>query len=332
MFVTMTNLCGINVPVWQHDSTDNDEVTAYWLLLDYCTPAFLRQFYFSRGEISLGCRGGPFDEHPRNKGERRKKGCCASLVAEALGIRHDPHVSHIVDYALACDAGKKNGDDLASGIAALHLQFPGRPEVALKWALVGLREKSRYPGPGFAMTDIVELILPHDPTEALQWFARGMKARGVEQGLVNLARANLPTIARVLMVPGPGGKNLRLAVVCSDNPKAAGVAGRELEADIVVQRWPSGNTQIMSWCWRLEETPAAIRRAELLAAGRSSVDDLAGEGMFDDECWYVYFVEDADLFGIFNGSLKYMDVSPTRLTLDEILAIIRRTTAQARHR
>ena len=79
-------VAGETVFVEMHPDPHFEEVAAAVAIEEHGDRAFLVK-YCPDGKLRLGVGGGPFDEHPdAMTGEGRKKGCCLTLVAEALDL------------------------------------------------------------------------------------------------------------------------------------------------------------------------------------------------------------------------------------------------------
>ncbi len=137
-----------------HRQPHFDEVVGIWLLLQFgedrwpgignadlecweaVPPGKTAKSLEAEGVLLVGIGGGPYDEHPHQKG--RKEGqCAATLIAADLGIVHEPALRKILEFASQRDLELgKNEFELPAVVKAINDEWP--PEDALRWAFQAL--------------------------------------------------------------------------------------------------------------------------------------------------------------------------------------------------
>ena len=258
------------------------------------TPEALADVCQSEGILAIGTGWGPFDEHPSPTQAGKSGECAATLVAKALGINDDPILEPTLRFVLTSDTrGSSNPFDLAALVKTMH-------------------EKC-----------------PDDPIGVMTWAMQALEAKYQEQRrfLVDTAR-EFHEKARVDRVTGPRGQAMTMVVICSDNELMNKFArsSHGVKADIIIQKWSIGNVQIFvnkKSGLTLYDVAQMLRLAEQEREGKVITTDwkeLGAEGKVKGaERWYFH----VGLMALMNGSLTAKGVPPTRLSLGEIVEMVK---------
>ncbi len=246
-----------------------------------------------KGYVMVGVGGGRFDEHSTTTKDRKGGDCAATLVAKYLEVDKEPWMKQVLDFVVRDDLqGSASPFDLGPICKLLHQQYPNEPGVAMDWVMTGIGAKIRE-----------------------------------QINLWREARKEYESKARIERVIGPKGKELVIAVICSDNPQI-GKYARMREggnANIVIQQTSAGNVQIFTdnRGLTLYDVVQMIRLAEQEKNRADMSMDwrtLALEGKVKGaEEWY--FQEAGQM--LLNGSLTANGVPPTKLTLNHIVELVK---------
>lgn len=256
----------------------------------------LAEYWERDGFLMVGVGGGRFDEHPSGGASRKENECAATLVAKALGLDQDPRFRQLLQFALKVDSGgAAHPFDVSSVINWMNRLHRDNPAPVFAW-----------------VREFLDAYLNHQ--EDFRVALRACKEDG-----------------KVCEIPR-GERRIRMLAIESDLNEVMAAARLEQpygpDADIVVQRRSSGNVQILTSkkaCLDLAHVAAAIRRAERRAKGLPEV--MSGEGvkLFAEgkvpgaEEWFFFLAG----MMLLNGSLSAPETPPTKLTLDQIVDIVR---------
>ncbi|MBI4120249.1 MAG: hypothetical protein HY454_02170 [Parcubacteria group bacterium] len=331
MFEAKYTIAGQEILVRSHNEPHADEIEALRLAMCFGTEEFLKQYCPSK-VLELGIGGGAFDEHPANGSRRKEKECCATLMAQALGVDKLPAVAHVLKYVARDDLHSASYPNELAAVAKLIYRPPDtHPEDAVTWMMIGLETKCNEPqqSKDFTIQTIaraLETHFPEHPEVAAQWLALGLRAIQNAQEVFGAAVSLIDERETLLEeLPVPSGPALKIVSVRSGNWQFARAA-RFKGADIVIQRQPSGHTQIFvnqRSGISLEDTAHMINLAEQIRAGGANVIDtekLRTEGKIPGGRWYYH----PKLGAILNGTFTTGDeVPPTALPLDGIREIVK---------
>jgi len=288
-----------------------DEIVAIWLLIKFGADKYpgvaeaaieywtnggnapdgrSAEGYEAEGYLLVGTGGGRFDEHGRN-GDKSKQGdCAATLVAKDLGIDQDPILVKILKFTLTNDLhGTSHPFDISAISKAMHEFYPDDPEKVMTWAMAALDVKY-------------------------------LEQKGFVDAQIALENAEVLTIM-------DGTQQHKMVIIESDSEHVSKAARNKsgLDAAIVVQKRSTGNVQIFSnkrHGLQLYDLAQMLRLEEQALADKVVTTDwaqLRAEGKIEGaEEWY--FHHEGQM--LLNGSLSAPDVSPTRISLDQIKAAI----------
>ncbi|MFH0779749.1 MAG: hypothetical protein V1928_02715 [Parcubacteria group bacterium] len=292
MIRIMVNVLGRTIEVSTHDEPHLDEIACIWEMKRYGTLTFISN-YAMEGKLSIGIGGGPFDEHAADNIERKEGECAATLMAKALGVEDDPALEPILKFVCSRDLkGKSQPFDLDSLVKLMNARFPNDPEHVIEWAIAALEAKYQ---------------------EQLAFFTSTKAA--FEK-------------AKIEDVEGPGGRKYRMVVAESDEAQLSKYARSNLGGNsaIIIQRQSSGNVQIYTnqkYNLTLYDVIQMLRFEEQKSKGKLITADwkmLSSEGkVAGAEEWYLHYSGQM----ILNGSLTVKNVPPTKLTLEQIVYIVR---------
>lgn len=285
--------------------------------------------WMNQGSLPFGIGGpdGPFDEHQDGLQPRKKGECAATLVAKFLGIFCNPKLKPILDYVLACDYGKRAGraNDFSVLIKTLHWQYPNDPRLVLDWSFAGLDAKyGDIDKPDdFTLEHLYERLVSQGYAGADEWYELAEDAmREQEIHLHTVTADEFSQKSEVFSVAGSGCKNIKIAVVSSDDELICryvfGKSGGR--CDVLVQKKSTGNVQIFSNKHHgifLDEIVPIIRSLEIRALGipTHGIHGLGWEGNSPHERSWCFMHR---IF-MFNGSLTAPNVKPTKLSLEQIV-------------
>ncbi|MDO8515705.1 MAG: hypothetical protein Q7S28_00445 [bacterium] len=265
----------------------------YWKMGGETPDGRSAEDYERDGVLLVGVGGGRFDEHPTVNVERKAGECAATLVAKALGVQDDPALAEILKYVVANDLkGGAQPFDIASLAKLMHQQHPDNPEMVMEWVLAGLEAKYQ---------------------EQFQFWTS--------------TKEDFERNAQVEEI-ATGGKLIKIVSIISDGDQISKFARSEHGgyAAVVIQKRLSGNVQIYTnkrSGVTLYDVAQMLRLAEQEKKGHvvtTDWDTLSSEGkVAGAEEWF--FHKEGQM--ILNGSLTATGVSPTKLSLEEILDIIR---------
>ncbi len=247
------------------------------------------------GYLLVGVGRGRFDEHPDllNGGARKKEECAATLVAKFLEVEDDPALEKILRYI-------KN-DDLKGGSGSFDLG---------KLAQV--------------------MYQTHDQLEVITWATLALEAKYQEQlTFWTDTRNEFETKVAIQEVAGPG-RLLRLAIIESDSDQIGMFYRTRVAGDnaVLIQRRSTGHILIHTnrkHGLKLGDVARLIRVAEIKTKGpvKGKLDwpALEQEGKFPQaEEWHYAAGE---IQALMNGSLTATDVHPTKLSLEQVVELVK---------
>lgn len=247
--------------------------------------------YEQEGILLIGIGNGRFDDHPDVNGERKKHECATTLVAEALGLRDEPVLKEIFEFAVSSDRRAANHPFDIASIAKDSYQQTSNPEEIMDWVMKGIQIKYE---------------------KQLRFF--------------DAVKKEFEQNSKVEEIQGPG-RMLKMVSIVSDNAQMNNFARsiHGVKADIVIQKRPSGNVQIFTNAKSglvLYDIAQMINLAEQEAEGEVKITDwkiLSSEGMIPGGRWF--FLQEGQM--LLNGSLTAPGVPPTKISFEKIKEIIR---------
>lgn len=276
----------------------HDAKIEFWTALPAGTTAAQLE---TEGVLPIDLGGGTFDHHHGEHG-KKKEDSAATLVAKYLGIAGDPSLKKLLAYAKRDDLegkGTVSNDplDRAFGFSGLITTLG--------------RVYKEYPD------YVLSLTLPIIRAHYLEEHKRHEELPAEWKGLVSSGkgREELWTTNQ---------RKLRVAIVESDNIFLPGFLRAYHHVDLVIQRLPSGHTNLITNQRRrgdLRPVIRELRRAEIQAAGGdtliSSVE-LERPGRTPQAPEWFY---DTAANTLQNGGISPQNIPPTRLPLAIIVEI-----------
>jgi|GEM_PF-2935844 hypothetical protein len=307
---------GESVQVIIHPYPHLDEIIALLILECHGTTALLNK-YCPDSILRLGVEGGPFDEHPdQHSGAGRKKGCCATLVADALDLHNvAPWWDNLLKFCEFRDTGDLSNPKKPSAVERAHPYDLYRlVNSSFRDLMFMANQESRDP------TDEEQLAVINDCKVLVH---RALS----DDASFYRATKDIREKSSQQMIPGPEGKMLKLVVVESNEWTVEKAARFNFSADITVQRNTSGHVHIFTRTSKhinLNDLAQALKIAEQNAEGDIRENDwnlLRGEGVFDDEDkWYRSKKQHGQ---IHNGTERHNEYKPTLLSLHAIVGLIK---------
>jgi len=248
--------------------------------------------YEQEGTLLVGIGKGRFDDHPDANGKRKEHECATTLVAKALGLRDEPALQELFEFAVSSDRNAGNHPfDIANVAKASH-QGHLSPKEIMAWVMKGIEIKYQ---------------------EQLRFF--------------NAAKREFEQNSKVEEIQGPRRMLKMVSIVSDDtqmNKFARSVHGAK--ADIVIhKKRSSGNVLIFTNAKSglvLYDIAQMINLAEQEAEGEINTTDwkiLSAEGMIPGGRWF--FLQKGQM--LLNGSLTAPEVPPTEIPLEKIKEIVR---------
>ena len=246
----------------------------------------------AEGYLGIGVGRGRFDEHAPIDGDRKAGKSALSLVAEYLGADEHPWMAKVIELVTDEDLHASSGVlSIATCIKMMHQQDCD-PTAVMEWAI-----------------------------EAAATFIRH------EMLFYTTVRKEFDDKAKTTTVQYKG-QTRTIAWIETDTPQMAKYARAKHggNVSVIIMRNSRGNVQILpnlSHGVRMYDVIQMLRLAEQEKKGKVVTyrwDDLRREGqVLGAEEWY--FQEEGQM--VFNGSLTNPDVTPTKLTLEDIVAIVK---------
>ena len=246
--------------------------------------------------------GGRYDHHVNNKAEGKRSECLSTIIAKDLGIEQNPEIKKLLMWAKRDDLegkGTVSADplDRAFGLSGIIMNFNRLYRDRL----------------GDALKIIVEILAAHVQEEY---------KRMVE----------LPQEWERLNAPGDiqacearqGPAALQCCCVRSANTAFPGFAKAAKKMDLVIQRAPTGHTNIITQQLRsldLRPVIAGLRQAERAALGLPPLAHASQATGLADDISYWYYDDAANTLQ--NGGIDPQGIPPTKLSLEEIVHIVK---------
>jgi len=255
------------------------------------------------GYYLLGVGGGDSDEHAANGRDRKQGASALSLVAEDLGLEHEPWLNRIVEILTQEDLHAGSGElSLMSLAKLMNLEHPDEPEIAMDWVIQGLGVKMRQQ----------------------QHFHAGTRAEFLAKAQTQLLRVTDQKDPRKIAT-------INLVTIESDDDLIANFAICKLGggAEMVAVRKSTGNVIIMTRKSRRIYLGDIIRVLRIREMELAEIENPLSWRMLETTEGTVnvkganrwcYFLEGRM---IMNGSRTARDVEPTQLSLREIINIIK---------
>jgi hypothetical protein len=265
-------------------------------------PGKSAEAYEAEGTLLIDLAGSRFDHHRDDHG--RKSECASSLVAKHLGVDRRPEVRKLLAYA--------KRDDL-EGKGTISTD-PLDRAFGLSGIIMNLNRVHR--GNPQAIFDFVYAIFEahvHDEwrrTTQMPEEWKAIKASG----------------AAIEFTADHGKKNLRCIALESENVDLPGFLRAYVKADVVIQRLPSGHTNVITRQVRrvdLRDAVALIRSKEAEHRG-VTVDHhdhraMRKPGRLEGLDMWFY---DTAANTIQNGGVNPQDIPPTKMDLELIAGIV----------
>lgn len=277
-----------------------DAEVVYWTATE---PGKTAEAYEAEGTLLIDLAGSRFDHHRDDHG--RKTECASSLVSKHLGIERRPELRKLLAYA-------KRDDLEGKGTVSAD---PLDRAFGLSGIIMNLNRVHR--GNPQSIFDFVHAIFEahvHDEWKRTQQMPEEWKA-------IKASGAAIEFFA------DHGKKNLRCIALESGNVDLPGFLRAYVKADVVIQRLPSGHTNVITRQVRrvdLRDCVAAIRakEAELLGVGipRHDRRAMCKPGRLDGlEMWFY----DTAANTIQNGGVNPQDIPPTAMDLAAVAAAVK---------
>ena len=298
------------------------------------------------GYIPLGWGNGRFCEHPDPTAGivRKDNHCCATLVAEDLGVRDHPYLKGILDYALHDDM--KGGQDkrhIPYVIQVFHRQNM-EYRIVMQWTFDAIHAKyvdvyrGGSSGDDWSIETIAKLIesqYPNDQGRAEAWLTLGADAL-TEQDRRFREVTPIEYKKKAKVTPfnwiDRRGKSHTLTIVSAktDDDQFGSYARSKVGggAAVVIIQNSRKQVQILlnkyyqKFGLTLDDVTKLIRLNEQKAHGRVAKSDFLKvrlEGMLESDDRWHYFTEGQVLL---NGGFTAPHVKPTQLAFDRIVKIV----------
>ncbi|MDD3434414.1 MAG: hypothetical protein PHD96_00600 [Candidatus Pacebacteria bacterium] len=289
--VNIENIENEKIKIETHERPHLDELVAIWLIDKFGSKEFVKKYAEDKqNTIEIGIGGGLFDEHSSVNTARKEGESAATLVAKALKIENNPALQALLKFVTERDLKG------------------GRQPFDLDWAVQLLNSEVQ----DFQVVyDWLTFLLEPYYQQQVKFFAD--------------TREEFEKVAQTENVLGPNGKNYKMVTVISDNEQMNKVARQE-GAAIIIQKCLRGNVQIFTnqkYGLTLFDIVQIIRLEEQKKKGKLITTDwrlLSQEGTIPGvEEWYFQVQGQMML----NGSLSHPEISPTKLSLEEIKRLVR---------
>lgn len=263
------------------------------------------QEYEAEGYLLLDL-GGAFDHHIINEQSGARTQCVATLVARHLGLDTHPALKKILAWAKRDDLegkGTVSADplDRAFGLSGIIMNL----------------NRLYHKDPGFVLDTVTNVLDAHIREE----YRRHVELPQEWEKLQQEGRAETFLVQQ-------GSAELNSVYLESDNVSLAGFLKAAHKVDLVIQRASTGHTNIVTQQLRsidLQPVVAELRLAEVGKDGRPHKipkDVLHATGSVDVIPEWYY---DDAANTIQNGGIHPQGIPATKLSKDEILAILRDT-------
>ena len=282
-----------------HQAPHVDELVGALAIIEEATDEFLERYGRT---IRLGHGGGPFDEHRRGGQERQEGQCCATLVAQALGLLEDSAWKRLFRYAYFTDVGKPLGGGK-----------PGSFEVRSPFDLTNLSKLTWR-------DNVTTLRNPSDEQrcETVLGFLRYLQLFLWKQQKFLAAQEEIFFTGRIEEIARGRKRPLRVLFIQSDNYET-NAAGRAQGADVVMQHHTSsGNCNVYTANTSkvdLTDFVVSLHVREMQLAEVKRIPDwldLRKDGMPEGSCWYFTSMHQQ----VHNGT-EHHNVPPSKIPLEE---------------
>lgn len=309
------------VVVEMHPDPHLEEIAALVAVEEYGTKEFLAK-YCPDGKLRLGVEGGPFDEHPDpNTGDERKKGCCLTLMAEALGLLEKaPWWRQMVAFCNLAETGKRLNPQRREATEARHpFDVYSYTRLLFRWRRFH-GDNGGDPFSDEAQRKVIKHIM--DVMRLFVW----------DQEVFHEAARLIKEEGRCEAMAGPDGKELKLVIVevpgdQERNWHINSAARAWFKADVIVQKDPAGHVHIFTnnkSRLSLDDLAQAINIAEQEAEDQvreSSWETLREEGVpYEGGRWFY-----ARPYGQLHNGTEHFQFAPTLLTMETIVDLVKMT-------
>lgn len=328
----------------QHFQGANDATVVFWGNGRDTPDGREAQAWMAEGVLPIGCGGSLFDEHPQSGRLRIKGECAATLVAKHIGVSDDPRLGHLIEYARVSDLfPAPSADDLAYVIKLAHHNPNYTPQQVFDWVVLAIEAKYEESPPtrDFRPATILELLQHSHPGEAEAWGKMLLAIQAYDQILFHRETADeYRRRANILEFRGRGRQGkivpMKLVAVETDDPrmhryvrseacviKNADGSVTDNRAMVTIIKRSSGNCAIFgnhSFGVTLKDVARVIKIAEMEADKATAFprwNELGAEGTHG-----VWHYATAGEF-LLNGSHTAPDVPPTKLSLTEIIQLVK---------
>ena len=246
--------------------------------------------------------GGRYDHHVSNKAEGKRSECLSTLVAKDLDVEQNPELKKVLSWAKRDDLegkGTVSADplDRAFGLSGIIMNF-------------NRLYRDRLPD---ALRIILEIIAVHVQEEYKRTVELPQEwDRLVASGEIQFFQAR------------QGSAGLQCSAIQSDNVAFAGFAKAAKKMDLIVQRSPTGHTNIITQQLRsldLRPVIAALRQAERAALGLPPVARPSTASGLADDVTNWYYDDAANT--IQNGGIDPQGLPATKLSLERVIDIVK---------
>lgn len=304
------------------------------------------------GYIPLGWGNGRFCEHPDPTAGvvRKEDECCATLVAEDLGVREHQHLKGILDYALCDDIkGGQSKHHIPYIVQVFHRQKVEYQKV-MQWVFDAIHAKywdafrQGMSGGDWSIETIAKIIAeqyPDEPSKAEAWLALGVDALAEQerrfQEVTAMEYKKKAKITLFKWIDREKSHELKIVSAKTDDDQFGSYARSKAGggAAVVAIQNSRGQVQILlnkyyqKYGLTLGDVAKLIRLNEQKVRGRVKKDDfvkIKSEGMLSSDDRWHYFTKGQVLL---NGGFTAPHVEPTRLTLGRIVGIVHSVLDQA---
>ena len=250
--------------------------------------------------------GGMFDHHRVNKERDTREECVSTLIAKHLGVDTVPALRKLLAWAKRDDLegkGTISDDplDRAFGLSGIIMN--------LNRALGQEPER------------VLDLVLPLIHYHVVEEKKRSEEMPKEWEELLATGRA-----MKLKLTQGPA--ELKGVYLETDNTAMAGFLRGVKRFDLIVQRWSTGHTNILTQQMRsidLRPLIESIRQREATKLGITLSGDrerFCASGAIPEVPYWFY---DDAANTLQNGGVNPGHTQPTRLSKDEILAIVQET-------
>lgn len=315
------SVAGEAVSVEMHPDPHFEEIAAMVAIEEHGDHNFLDR-HCPDGKLRLGVEGGPFDEHPdASTGEDRKKGCCLTLVAEALDLlRKAPWWRQMVAFCNFAETGKQLIEKKGEATEARH---PYDPYSQLRLLFRWRRHLAATNGAAEPFTE-------ENQKRVIAHYMDIVRIHVWDQEIFHEAARLIRERGRRETINGPGGKDLNLVVVevppeGSHNWHINNAARAWFKADVIVQKDATGHVHVFTSNKAgldLDDLAQVINVAEQETEGdvcHSNWAELRKEGIpFNGGRWFY-----ARPYGQLHNGTEHFDFEPTLLSLDFIVSLVK---------